>query len=109
MGLRIILPPPSLDPPPPQTFFARAERGAGRPTFQRLPYFPEVVQHELAHYEMVVLIQAQRPVGTYAYAKACGEALGGEGGGGGGGGHCTAHRASFNDALLRSVGACAGT
>ena len=51
------------------TFFARAERGTGRPAFQRLPYFPDEVQAELAQYDLVLLVQAKRPCGTYAYAK----------------------------------------
>ena len=52
-----------------ETFYARADRGAGRPALARLPYFPDAAQRELATYDLVRLVQARRPVGTFAYDK----------------------------------------
>ena len=50
-----------------ETFSARIERGAGRPAFERLPYFPEQAQELLAPFEHVVLAGARDPVAFFGY------------------------------------------
>jgi acetolactate synthase-1/2/3 large subunit len=50
-----------------ETFPARWERGAGLPTFDRLPYFPEQARAELAAAEVVVLAGSKAPVAFFGY------------------------------------------
>lgn len=51
------------------TFVARLERGAGRPAFPRLPYFPEQAQEALAGATHVVLAGTRDPVAFFGYPK----------------------------------------
>jgi acetolactate synthase-1/2/3 large subunit len=50
-----------------ETFFARLERGAGVPAFERLPYFPEQASQALASLEQLVLAGAREPVAFFGY------------------------------------------
>jgi acetolactate synthase-1/2/3 large subunit len=50
-----------------ETFPARWERGAERPPFSRLPYFPEQARAALAEAEVVVLVGACAPVSFFGY------------------------------------------
>ncbi|MGH9887064.1 MAG: acetolactate synthase large subunit, partial [bacterium] len=49
------------------TFPARAERGAGLPAFQKLPYFPEQAIESLAPVRQLVLVGAIEPVAFFGY------------------------------------------
>jgi acetolactate synthase I/II/III large subunit len=49
------------------TFASRIERGAGRVTIERLPYFAEQAVEFLAGTELLVLVGAQAPVSFFAY------------------------------------------
>lgn len=49
------------------TFAPRFERGAGRVSVERLPYFAEQVVEFLAGTELLVLVGAQAPVSFFAY------------------------------------------
>jgi acetolactate synthase-1/2/3 large subunit len=50
-----------------ETFPARAERGAGLPAFDRLPYFPEPARAVLDHADLVVLVGAAKPITYFGY------------------------------------------
>ncbi len=50
-----------------ETFAARHERGAGRPDFPRLPYFPEQARETLAGVGRLVLAGAKSPVAFFGY------------------------------------------
>ena len=50
-----------------ETFAARHERGAGRPDFPRLPYFPEQAREALARVTQLVLVGARNPMAFFAY------------------------------------------
>lgn len=47
--------------------FSRVDRGAGLPSFQRLPYFPQEAAAELRKYYTVLLIDARKPVANFGY------------------------------------------
>ncbi|KAL4420103.1 hypothetical protein ABPG77_000584 [Micractinium sp. CCAP 211/92] len=47
--------------------FARLDRGAGLPCPTRLPYFPQEAAAALAHYELLLLLDARRPVANFGY------------------------------------------
>ncbi|MGD8860549.1 MAG: acetolactate synthase large subunit [Myxococcales bacterium] len=49
------------------TFTGRLERGAGRPTIDRLPYFAEMAMQELDGVQHMVLVGSQAPVSFFAY------------------------------------------
>ena len=49
------------------TFTSRLERGAGRATIERLPYFAEMALGELQDVKHLVLVGAQAPVAFFAY------------------------------------------
>jgi acetolactate synthase-1/2/3 large subunit len=49
------------------TFFSCAERGAGLPDVQRIPYFPEPAMELLAGYDVVVIAGAHEPVTFFGY------------------------------------------
>jgi len=50
-----------------ETFPARWDRGAGVPTFDRLPYFPEQAQDALAEFDVVGIVGARAPVAFFGY------------------------------------------
>jgi acetolactate synthase I/II/III large subunit len=50
-----------------ETFPARLERGAGMPTLDRLPYFPEQAIEMLKPFDTIVLAGAKRPVAFFGY------------------------------------------
>jgi acetolactate synthase-1/2/3 large subunit len=50
-----------------ETFPARLERGAGRPSFERLPYFGDMVLDTLAGLKHLVLVGARAPVAFFAF------------------------------------------
>ncbi len=50
-----------------ETFPARAERGAGLPAFDRLPYFPEPARAALDAADLVVLVGAAAPITYFGY------------------------------------------
>jgi acetolactate synthase-1/2/3 large subunit len=50
-----------------ETFPSRLERGAGLPSLERLPYFPEHVLQTLGEVRRLVLAGAPEPVGFFAY------------------------------------------
>ena len=50
-----------------ETFPARAERGAGLPAFDRLPYFPEPARAVLDAADLVVLAGALEPITYFGY------------------------------------------
>lgn len=47
--------------------FARLDRGAGLPAVQRLPYFPQDAAAALAPFQVLVLVDARRPVANFGY------------------------------------------
>ena len=47
--------------------FSRLDRGAGLPAVQRLPYFPQDSAAVLAPFQVVVLVDARRPVANFGY------------------------------------------
>ncbi len=49
------------------TFTARIQRGAGRVMVDRLPYFSEQIEEDLAGTEQLVLVGAKPPVSFFAY------------------------------------------
>ena len=50
-----------------ETFPARLERGAGTPTVERLPYFPEQAIEMLMAFDTIVIAGAKRPVAFFGY------------------------------------------
>jgi acetolactate synthase-1/2/3 large subunit len=52
-----------------ETFPARIERGAGRPSFDRLGYFAEMAEAQLAGARHLVLAGAASPVAFFAYPE----------------------------------------
>lgn len=50
-----------------QTYSARIERGAGRPTVERIPYAVDQAANLLAPYSNIVLIGTKAPVAFFAY------------------------------------------
>ncbi len=50
-----------------ETFFARIERGAGRPVVDRLPYFPEQGAERLQSLCELVCVGAREPVAFFGY------------------------------------------
>jgi acetolactate synthase-1/2/3 large subunit len=50
-----------------ETFPSRAERGAGLPAFDRLPYFPEPARAVLDAADLVVLVGALAPITYFGY------------------------------------------
>lgn len=48
-------------------FVARTERGAGRATLQRLPYFPEMMIEELKDVRHIILVGTHEPISFFAY------------------------------------------
>lgn len=50
-----------------QTFDARFTRGAGIPSVQRLPYFPERAQKRLSRYPQILLAGTHRPTAFFGY------------------------------------------
>lgn len=50
-----------------ETFPARAERGQGLPSFDRLPYFPEPARQVLDEADLVVLVGALPPITYFGY------------------------------------------
>jgi acetolactate synthase-1/2/3 large subunit len=50
-----------------ETFPARLERGAGTPTLDRLPYFPEQAIEMLKGFDTVVIAGAKEPVAFFGY------------------------------------------
>jgi acetolactate synthase-1/2/3 large subunit len=52
-----------------ETFPARVERGAGRPSFDRLGYFAEMAEAQLAGARHLVLAGAASPVAFFAYPE----------------------------------------
>jgi acetolactate synthase-1/2/3 large subunit len=50
-----------------ETFPARAERGQGLPSFDRLPYFPEPARKVLDEADLVVLVGALPPITYFGY------------------------------------------
>jgi acetolactate synthase I/II/III large subunit len=50
-----------------ETFPARLERGAGLPTLDRLPYFPEQAIEMLKPFDTIVIAGAKRPVAFFGY------------------------------------------
>ncbi len=50
-----------------ETFPTRVERGAGMPSLERLPYFPEQALETLAQFHSLVLAGAARPVAFFGY------------------------------------------
>lgn len=49
------------------TFTARLQRGAGRVMVDRLPYFSEQIEEDLAGTEQLILVGAKPPVSFFAY------------------------------------------
>ncbi len=49
------------------TFVARAERGAGIPSLERLPYFPEQIEARLAEFDHLIIIGTRVPVAFFGY------------------------------------------
>ena len=50
-----------------ETFPARLERGAGMPTLDRLPYFPEQAIEMLKAFDTIVIAGAKQPVAFFGY------------------------------------------
>jgi acetolactate synthase-1/2/3 large subunit len=50
-----------------ETFAARTERGAGIPRVEKLQYFSEMAEQQLAGLRHLVLVDAQSPVSFFAY------------------------------------------
>src|ERR1700674_3146033 len=50
-----------------ETFPARLERGAGMPTLDRLPYFPEQAIETLKPFDTIVTAGAKKPVAFFGY------------------------------------------
>jgi acetolactate synthase I/II/III large subunit len=50
-----------------ETLFARMERGAGIPSVDRLPYFPEHAVAALSKYRLIVLVGLEEPVAFFGY------------------------------------------
>jgi acetolactate synthase-1/2/3 large subunit len=49
------------------TFPARLERGAGLPSVEKLPYFPEQVLEKLSSFTTLILVSELEPVAFFAY------------------------------------------
>jgi len=47
--------------------FARIDRGEGLPAVQRLPYFPQDAASTLAKFQVLLVVDARRPVATFGY------------------------------------------
>ena len=54
--------------------FARADRGAGLPALQRLPYFPADCRRTMSAFDAVLLLDAPRPVPMFGYEQ-CGSLI----------------------------------
>jgi acetolactate synthase-1/2/3 large subunit len=50
-----------------ESFVARTERGAGRATLPRLPYFPEMMIDELKDIRHIILVGTHEPISFFAY------------------------------------------
>ncbi|EFN57872.1 hypothetical protein CHLNCDRAFT_56997 [Chlorella variabilis] len=50
-----------------EALFARLDRGEGLPDVQRLPYFPQDAAAELGKYQVLLLLDARRPVANFGY------------------------------------------
>ncbi len=50
-----------------ETFVARTERGAGIPAIERIQYFSELAEQQLAGLRHIVLVDARSPVTFFAY------------------------------------------
>ena len=50
-----------------ETFSARMERGVGRVTLERIPYFAEHAIKFLSSFEQIILVGGKDPVGFFAY------------------------------------------
>jgi acetolactate synthase I/II/III large subunit len=50
-----------------ETFPSRVERGAGMPSVERLPYFPEQALETLKPFDLIVLAGAKKPVAFFGY------------------------------------------
>jgi len=50
-----------------ETFSARQERGAGLPSVERLPYFPEQAMSLLSQFRAIILAGAKAPVSFFGY------------------------------------------
>jgi acetolactate synthase-1/2/3 large subunit len=50
-----------------ETFPSRVERGAGMPSIDRLPYFPEQALETLKPFDLIVLAGAKKPVAFFGY------------------------------------------
>ena len=50
-----------------ETFPSRVERGAGTPSVDRLPYFPEQALETLKPFDLIVLAGAKKPVAFFGY------------------------------------------
>ena len=48
-------------------YAARTTRGAGVPSVERIPYFPEAAQALLAGFERLILVEARPPVSFFGY------------------------------------------
>jgi acetolactate synthase-1/2/3 large subunit len=48
-------------------YAARTARGAGVPSVERIPYFPEAAQALLAGFERLILVEARPPVSFFGY------------------------------------------
>jgi acetolactate synthase-1/2/3 large subunit len=59
-----------------ESAFARVDRGAGLPALQRLPYFPQDAAAALARFQVLVLVDARRPVANFGYEGGPSELVG---------------------------------
>jgi acetolactate synthase-1/2/3 large subunit len=71
-----------------ETFPARLERGAGLPAVERLAYFAEAVEQQLAGARHLVLAGARSPVSFFGYPGRPSDLVPA---------HCTVHRLAGND------------
>ncbi len=58
-----------------ETFTGRLERGGGRPSFDRLGYFAEAVEAQLAGVRHLVLVDVPSPVAFFAYPERPGDLI----------------------------------
>ena len=52
-----------------ESMFSRLDRGVGYPHAARLPYFPQDAIREFSKYDMVLCIDAKKPVAMFGYEK----------------------------------------
>jgi len=52
-----------------ESVFSRVDRGVGMPHAVRLPYFPEDALRELSKYDILLCVDARRPVAMFGYHK----------------------------------------